>query len=334
MFDLKEILVCPECKGGLECSGDLLRCLRCARPYSVKHGIYMLPPGGLSSDERYQQGFYDKLYASEDGRQVYDGGYVENRFFKYLSGRYFFEDIYRAIKPGGLVLDLGCGGGNISRNLFAKSDINLVNLDISEKELRHAAGFKRGKSFYVQASSFKLPFADASFDCIIADAFLHHIEDMGRISEEVKRVLKKGGFFFAFEPLARYSWVMLWLDILCPSKRLRKKINSLHLKASSNPPAGDLTLRISCAVKGLEGTRERHFFKSITEYEAVFARFFGAKNLLVTPVLYEYLPPRFYFIKSMPLVKLYLIGCDILSRIAFFREKSRFVSIKAVKAYA
>lgn len=334
MFELIKILVCPECGGRIKQSGSIVRCGRCVKEYAFNDGIFKFFSGNLSRQELYQQGFYDKLYSSEAGRQVYDRGYTDNYFFKYLSEKYFFADIYKAVKPGDTILDLGCGGGNIARNLSEKLDINLVNLDISENALRHAARCGRVKSFYVQASSFTLPFADSTFDCIIADAFLHHIDDISHILREAKRVLKKGGTFFAFEPLARYSWVSLWLDIFCPSKFLYEKITGLHLKPGRRQHPADLTLRISSAAGAQECGQDRHFFKDITEYKDIFTCSFGGKNVSVKPVLFEYLPPRVYFIKSLPLVKAYLRACDLLSKIYFFRKKSRFVLVKAVNGDA
>ena len=47
---------------------------------------------------------------------------------------------------------------------------------------------------------FRLPFADASFDCIVANSFLHHLPELDEAVKEFTRVLRPGGYYFGREP--------------------------------------------------------------------------------------------------------------------------------------
>jgi SAM-dependent methyltransferase len=96
-------------------------------------------------------------------------------------------------------LDLGGGSGMTGRLLTANdSQILVVCMDISAKMLRHS-GLPS-----VQGDALRLPFADNSFDLVVAAAFLHHVP--GREDEvlrECVRVLAPGGRVVGYDPNAR-----------------------------------------------------------------------------------------------------------------------------------
>jgi SAM-dependent methyltransferase len=52
----------------------------------------------------------------------------------------------------------------------------------------------------VRASSYDLPFADASFDCVIISEVLEHLHDDNAAISEITRVLKPGGVLAASVP--------------------------------------------------------------------------------------------------------------------------------------
>lgn len=94
-------------------------------------------------------------------------------------------------------LDLGGGSGMTGKMLAASGIGFLTCVDISAPMLRHS-GLPS-----VQADALKLPFADASFDLIVAAAFLHHVPGMeGQVLRECSRVLKPGGRIVGYDPSA------------------------------------------------------------------------------------------------------------------------------------
>jgi SAM-dependent methyltransferase len=85
------------------------------------------------------------------------------------------------------VLDLGCGKGRFARHL-ERLGARVVGLDLSLSMLREAVGMAR-----VRATARCLPFADASFDAVVAVEALEHVGDVEAAIVEARRVLRPGG---------------------------------------------------------------------------------------------------------------------------------------------
>ncbi|HYM51197.1 MAG TPA: glycosyltransferase [Candidatus Limnocylindrales bacterium] len=103
------------------------------------------------------------------------------------------------------VLDVGCGSSRI-----LGSDRSMVGLDIMAHKLRFG---RRYGNPLVQGSIFSLPFADASFDCVICSEVVEHIPPDARAFTELARVLQPGGRLILGTPdYDRWAWRALeWL---------------------------------------------------------------------------------------------------------------------------
>ncbi len=99
--------------------------------------------------------------------------------------------------PRPQVLDVGCGGG-FNSNYLAEHSFAVTGVDLSEESLAVATRYDSTNTVnYIRADAYELPFADNSFDAVIAMDFLEHVEDPARVIAEVSRVLRpKGTFFF------------------------------------------------------------------------------------------------------------------------------------------
>lgn len=127
-----------------------------------------------------------------------------------------------ALEPGMRVLDLGAGFG---RHAFetARRGASVVAADLAFDEMKatqdtFAAMFVEGDlpegiaTVTVQANGLTLPFADHSFDRIIASEVLEHVPDDLGVMAELFRVLAPGGRMAATVPAALPEQICWWLS--------------------------------------------------------------------------------------------------------------------------
>ncbi len=98
----------------------------------------------------------------------------------------------------GLVLDAGCGNGNLLMRAMPSLKANYVGTDFSKNMLRRAASRARGVkgALFLQSSVDHLPFKDQSFDRVICSGVLTCLPTTGDFAaamKEFQRVLKPGG---------------------------------------------------------------------------------------------------------------------------------------------
>jgi len=99
------------------------------------------------------------------------------------------------------ILDFGCGDGlmtNYLQEVFFEA--NVIGVDQSEEKVMRARKNYPGISFQHIAQK-RLPFADNTFDALVAADVLHHISrsEHQRWLKELMRVLKPGGYFILLE---------------------------------------------------------------------------------------------------------------------------------------
>lgn len=100
------------------------------------------------------------------------------------------------------ILELGCGSGQLWREnsdrippgwMITLSDVSAGMLHDAQQLL---AQIDRPLRFAVVDAQ-RIPFADATFDAVIANHMLYHVPDRGRAYHEIARVLRPGGRLFA-----------------------------------------------------------------------------------------------------------------------------------------
>ncbi|MGA9279101.1 class I SAM-dependent methyltransferase [Ilumatobacter sp.] len=94
------------------------------------------------------------------------------------------------------VLDIGCGDGQISR-LAAAQGARVVGVDPTWNCVR-VAQERGGGAAFARAGAARLPFADGTFDAVVACLVFEHIDDVDAAIAEVARVLEPGGIFCFF----------------------------------------------------------------------------------------------------------------------------------------
>ena len=112
------------------------------------------------------------------------------------------------------ILELGCGGGALLRDLASRGFEQLVGLDLARTALAEAR--RRGTpAGLVLAEAERLPFRPASFDVVIAADLLEHVDDLDAHLAEVARVLRPGGRYLVKtpnRPLAELYYRLAGLD--------------------------------------------------------------------------------------------------------------------------
>jgi len=124
----------------------------------------------------------------------YSGGYAQhtlNEFSKRSmdkEGRFFKG----YVKAGQTLLDVGCGPGSLSIQLAdmvgSSGFVHAVDVQSEQFPALHADNIR-----FQKASIFQLPFADETFDAILAHAVLYHLNDQHNALLELKRTLKPDG---------------------------------------------------------------------------------------------------------------------------------------------
>lgn len=97
------------------------------------------------------------------------------------------------VQPGQDVLDVGCGFGGTLMSLkeqFPSNALTGLNIDARQLEVarRRCAGVE-----FVQGDACAMPFADASFDRVLAVECIFHFPSRKAFFEHARRVLRAGG---------------------------------------------------------------------------------------------------------------------------------------------
>lgn len=121
------------------------------------------------------------------------------------SGRIVYEHLHRyalcrEFVAGRRVLDLACGTG-YGTAILGTAAAEVTGLDISAAAIRAARKRFAGDNVkFVIGDCFDLPFDDGSFDVVVANEMIEHVEDHAALIAEARRVLGSKGLFLVSTP--------------------------------------------------------------------------------------------------------------------------------------
>ena len=97
----------------------------------------------------------------------------------------------------GNILDIGCGYGFRTIGLSEQISGDVVGVDTDKERIAEAETYVKENKIencrFETMDAARLAFKSSSFDVIVADEMIHHVEDLSRVLREMYRVLRKGG---------------------------------------------------------------------------------------------------------------------------------------------
>lgn len=168
-----------------------------------------------------------------------------------------------AVQAGDIVLDMGCGTGDALEALARKAGSGVVYaLDQSDVMLavarkRHARRIRAGSIVLNYGDFAALPFADASFDRVLASNVIYFWQDPYSILVEILRVLKPAGRLSIYATddadMAKWSFVKHGTHILYTAAAL----DGLMAAAPGSANFRQQRVPVGLGVHGLIATLDR-----------------------------------------------------------------------------
>jgi SAM-dependent methyltransferase len=103
------------------------------------------------------------------------------------------SDAFDSLPAGSLVLEPGCGGGQMRSYLESKF-FRYVGIDMSKTRVDEELQRHGGPDLICDAHF--LPFMDQAFDVVYTSALTQHVACPYLLAQEIARVLKPGGYYF------------------------------------------------------------------------------------------------------------------------------------------
>ena len=151
---------------------------------------------GLQLNRQVIRWYFNCVYTP-----IYDFGIAQSTPYKRLQA--FCLDKL-TFKSSDHILCIGVGTGNeIIKILEKENDVSIIGIDTSQKALDRAyrKSLRHGKKINIlQMDAHKLEFADETFDKVLCLHVMGFLENDERATQEILRVLKKGGQCVATYP--------------------------------------------------------------------------------------------------------------------------------------
>ncbi len=165
---------------------------------------------------------YERMYRLEDS---YWWFVARHRLTESILTRLF--GLPTGENSGLTFLDIGCGTGAMSARLAKRGKV--VSADFSSLALDFSK--RRGLKNLVAADAMNLPFADNSFDALVAMDILEHLPDDCAAMSEFHRVLKTGGKVIASVPAYPHLWSEHDIALMHHRRYHRKEYGDRFIRA-------------------------------------------------------------------------------------------------------
>ena len=192
-----QFLCCPGCGGELSIGDTQLVCAACEHGFEIVDGIPLLFWPNEWSESREDVTEPVKAFYEETPFPNYDEFDSVASLIRKARQGMFANLLDEQVPPGALVLDCGCGTGQLSnflsianRTVFG-SDLCLNSLGLGE-QFRRQNDLQR--THFLQMNLFRPAFRPAIFDVVISNGVLHHTSDPLLAFETISRLVRPGGY--------------------------------------------------------------------------------------------------------------------------------------------
>ncbi len=195
--DCASLLICPVTGDPLIASGGALVNSSGTRRYPVNDGIAELfvPTDPVASPRDVTEmvkAFYEETpfpnYAEDESRASLTAKAQRSMFVRTLDAE---------LPDGAVVLEAGCGTGQLANFLGMSPRRHVFGGDICLNSLRLANDFRQHQGIanaaFLQMNLFRPPFRAGSVDVVISNGVLHHTDNARAGFEALLHVIKPGG---------------------------------------------------------------------------------------------------------------------------------------------
>jgi SAM-dependent methyltransferase len=192
-----EYLCCPCCRADLELEDQSLRCTRCGHRFDVAGSIPLLfwanewreSDADVTNEVR---GFYEKTpFPDYD-----DFDSVDSLIHKAREGK-FARLLDAQVPPGALVLDCGCGTGQLT-NFLSIANRTVFGTDMTLASLRLGERFRAENelqgAFFLQMNLFRPCFKPRTMDLVICTGVLHHTSNPRLGFQSIAELVRPNGY--------------------------------------------------------------------------------------------------------------------------------------------
>lgn len=131
----------------------------------------------------------------QDGLQRLSSVYIGRNRQDFIVMHFLLRDLTSAISKyaTGALLDVGCGNKPYE-SIFEKKLVSYIGCDVVQSDLNKVD---------VICEATQLSFEDSKFDTVFSTQVIEHVADPFKMSAEMHRVLKPGGYLIVSAP---FSW--------------------------------------------------------------------------------------------------------------------------------
>lgn len=193
-----DILICPACGQKLHIQDNDLACMSCGKNFQCRSGIPHLFCPNNWEDSRADvtdavKDFYEETpfpnYEDIDSTWTLRGKARKGIVARMLDDQ---------ILPGSLILEVGCGTGQLTNFLGATYGRTVFGTDICLNSLRLGEEFRKQNQIenvgFVQMNLFRPIFRPESFDVVICNGVLHHTSNPFGGFLSISALVKRGGY--------------------------------------------------------------------------------------------------------------------------------------------